>query len=87
MIVLLWVKAMLGCTDRGCLWVEELLLVPESSETSSVSKQPLQRLWIWACREPQQCEKVQISSITREILLKCQDYLSFPVTNPVRYRG
>lgn len=47
-----------------------LLLVSESRETSRVSKQSLQRLWIWVCRESRHGEKLQISSITRKILLK-----------------
>lgn len=64
-----------------------LLLVSESRETSRVSKQSLQRLWIWACREPQHCEKLQISSVTRKILLKYQDYLSSHLTDAVRCIG
>lgn len=86
--VLLWVRVCWAAQTGAVSGLRSLLLsVPESSKTSRVSKRSLQRLWVWACRGSHHCEKLQGSSITRKILLKCQDYTSLRLMNPIRCRG
>lgn len=65
--VLLWVRVCWAAQTGAVSGLRSLLLsVPESSETSRVSKWSLQRLWVWACRGSQHCEKLQSSSTTRK---------------------